>query len=225
MTVTAIVPVPAGLAERPEAVVAAVAGLSPLARIVRTLAKRCDVVVATAAAVADPVHEALAAQEFSSVRKVVATAPGERAQCVEAGLRGLVDGDAVVVHHIDWPLVGIGTLDRVIAALSDGAVAVMPATQVTDSVKTLRTDGSLSATLDRSRLRAVQYPRGFSARALASLVKSAGSSPFDELEVVLSTGTPLNLIEGDEEALRVELPTEAGYLAAVIQGSHDRAGR
>lgn len=181
--------------------------------------------VATAAVLADTVRETLAGQDLSRVRVVVAGSTGERARCVEAGLQGLDDHTAVVVHDIVWPILGAGLLDRVVAALHQGAVAVMPATPVTDSVKTIDAAGVLTATVDREQLRTVQYPRGFDAATLAVLLKHSGSEPFDELEAVLSSGTPLTIVEGDDEAVSVELPRDTDYLAALIEGRHDLADR
>ena len=67
----------------------------------------------------------------------------------------------------------------------------------------------------------MQYPRGFTADVLAQLVHRHRSGPFDELEAALSAGIPVTLIEGDDEALRVELPRDAGYLAALIATRQD----
>ncbi|MCH9729558.1 MAG: 2-C-methyl-D-erythritol 4-phosphate cytidylyltransferase [Actinomycetia bacterium] len=223
MAVTAILPVPIEFAGRREAVFASVAGVSPLARVVRVLGQRCDVVVACAAPLAGAVREALAGQNFSRIPVVVSVPNGERVQCVAAGLRELGEGDEVLVHDIGWPIVGVGTLDRIIASLRDGAAAVMPASPVTDSVKAIA-GGLLTATLDRSQLQTVQYPRGFAADVLAELVRRSGSGTFDELEAVLSTGTPLTFIEGDDEALSVDLPGDADYLAALIVGRQNLAG-
>lgn len=225
MAVTAILPVPIGFAGRRDAVFASVAGVSPLARVVRVLEQQCDVVVASAAPLAGAVREALAGQNFSRLPVVVSAPSGERVACLAAGLRGLAEGDEVVVHDIGWPIVGVGTLGHIIASLRSGAVAVMPASPVTDSVKAIDTGGLLTATLDRSQLRTVQYPRGFAADVLAKLVKRSGSDTFDELEAVLSTGTPLTFIEGDDEALSVDLPRDADYLAALITGRQNLPGR
>lgn len=225
MAVTAILPVPVGLAERRDAVLLPVAGMSPLVRIVRALETRCDVMIATAGVLADDVGEALVGQGLSRVRVVVSELPGGRAQCVAAGLRGIAGDEHVVVHDIRWPLVDVGTIDRVVIALRGGAVAVMPACPVTDSVKAITAGGLLTSTLDRSQLRTVQYPRGFDVKTLAQLVKHDRSGTFDELEAVLSEGTSLTLIAGDDEALSIELPRDADYLSALIEGRKDEAGR
>jgi len=225
VSVTAVLPVPARFDERRDAVFTSVAGTSPLVRVVRALGDVGDVVVAVAGPLFDAVREALAGDQYSTVRVVAAESPGERVECVAAGLRGLVDGNDVVVHDIEWPIVGVGTLNRMVAALRDGAVAVMPTRPVTDSIKVIGADGVLTATLDRSQLRTAQYPRGFDADVLALLVKRNGSGTFDELEAALSAGTPLTLVEGDDEALSVELPRDTDYLAALIEGRQDLTGR
>lgn len=224
MAVTAILPVPVGFADRRDAVFASVAGVSPLVRVVRALEERCDVVVATAGQLTDAVREALVGQHLSRTTVVTSPSTGERAQCVAVGLRALAGGDHVVLYDMGWPIVGTDTLGRIITALRGGAVAVMPVEPVTDSVKAISADGLLTATLDRSQLRAVQYPRGFAADVLTELVRQCGSGAFDELESVLSVGTPLTLIEGDDEAVRVELPYDARYLAALIEGRQDHLG-
>lgn len=221
MTVTAILPVPVRFTRRREAVFAAVAGTSPLDRAVRALEVTGDVVIAVAGPLADQVREALAGQSFSRVRVVVSEPPGERVHCVAAGLAIVADTSHVVVHDIEWPTAGTGVVDRVAAALREGAVAVMPSCPVTDSVKSVDPDGALTATLDRSQLRTVQYPRGFAADVLAQLVGLHRSGPFDELEAALSAGVPVSLIDGDAEALRVELPRDTDYLAALITTRRD----
>jgi len=225
VVVTAIVPVPARFAERREAVFASVAGLTPLVRVVLALAEAGDVVVAAAEPLADAVRETFVGKHFSAVRVVVSESPGERVQCVGAGLRALADGAHVVVHNIEWPMVGAGVLKRIVTTLDEGAVAVMPARPVTDSVKAVSPDGVVTGTLDRTRLRAVHYPRGFDAEVLALLVQRCESGSFDEFEAALSAGTPVTLIQGDDEALSVELPRDAGYLAALIEGRHDLTDR
>ena len=204
---------------------APVAGLSPLGRIVMALAGTVDVVVAAAEPLAGAVREVLVRHGLSAVRVAVAESPGERSQCVAAGLRAVADGNHVLVQDIEWPIVGAGVLERIVTTLQQGAVAVMPTRPVTDSVKMVSADGVVTGTLDRTTLRAVHYPRGFDAEVLALLVQHGESGSFDELEAALSTGTKVTLVEGDDEALSVELPRDTGYLAALIEGRQDLTDR
>ncbi|VEG56862.1 4-diphosphocytidyl-2C-methyl-D-erythritol synthase [Mycolicibacterium aurum] len=227
MTVTAILPVPESFARRREAVFAPVAGQSTLVRIVRTLASVGDVVVCTAGSLVDEVRNALAALELLPVRVVAADAPGERKHCIDAGLRALADGPRghVLLHDLAWPLVAPATLERVAAELRAGAVAVLPICPVTDSIKAVDARGVVTATVDRAQLRTVQYPRGFDAALLAQVISGTAADACDEVEAVLSGDVPVTLVEGDNDAMSVELPADAGYLAAIIADRGDRPDR
>jgi 2-C-methyl-D-erythritol 4-phosphate cytidylyltransferase len=93
---------------------------------------------------------------------------------------------------------------------------VMPALAVTDSVKAVDARGSVTGTLDRSMLRAVQYPRGFAVAQLSQLLAGCTSDEFDELDESLRTGTPITLVDGDSEAFAVELPRDTAFVEAII---------
>lgn len=217
MTVTAILPVPARYGQGRGAVFAAVAGRSPLARIVGALqAAGADVVVAAAAELVDPVREALAADGFP-MHVVAAESPGQQAQCVTAGLTTVPGGNAVVLHHIEWPIVATAVVERILAALSSGATVVVPVRPVTDSVKAVDDRGAVTATLDRAELRNAQYPRGYDRDVLAGLAKQWAPELFDDLAAATAAAQPVTLVDGDDEALSVELPRDADYLAAFIE--------
>ena len=117
--------------------------------------------------------------------------------------------DTVLVHDGARPLVDAATVARVLDALGS-ACAAIPAVPVTDSVRILLDTpdgGQRSASVDRSRLRAVQTPQGFRAGLLLdayALAREAGYSNFtDEAsiierffpdeEIVLTTGNPSNI--------------------------------
>lgn len=216
MTATAILPLPASLAERPEAMLTPVAGTSPLIRVVSALSDVASVVVAAAAALTVPVRELLAAEGFSDVPVLTADTPGGRAQCVTAALAATRPGTSVLVHDIGWPLVDAATARRVLAALRDGAAVVAPARPVTDSIKTVDRDGVVTATLDRAELQVLQYPRGFDAAVLTRAV-AAATDRGDELDIALAGGARIELVDGDVAALAVELPRDTGFLAALIE--------
>ena len=224
---TAILPIPAGLAQRREAVFAPVAGQSPLVSIVRTLMSVGDVVVAPAAPLADEVRESLTRQGLSPVQVRVAEGPGRRAHCVAAGLRALGEAPTgpVLLHDIAWPLIAPATLDRVTAALRGGARAVLPICPVTDSIKAVDPDGAVTATVGRAPLRTVQYPRGFDGEVLSMLVAQSAVDEFDDLDAVLAAEVSVTLVDGETDTIRIELPGDADYLAAVITTRNAGSGR
>ncbi|TRW78850.1 4-diphosphocytidyl-2C-methyl-D-erythritol kinase [Mycolicibacterium sp. 018/SC-01/001] len=225
MDVTAILPVPAGLADRADAVLTPVAGDSQLVRVVRALGELVPVLVATAPVLTEAVTELVAAHGFSRVPVVVAAAPGDIAQCVAAALAHDLVTDAVLVHDVGWPLVDPGVVDRLTSALRAGARWVVPARPVTDSIKVVGDDGAVVATLDRAELEVMQYPRGFAADVLRRTVDGAAAARFDDLDGELSARATLELVAGDPHAFGVELPRDADYLAAVIASRQSDSAR
>jgi 2-C-methyl-D-erythritol 4-phosphate cytidylyltransferase len=210
-----IVPLPATFVDNAAAVFDPLAGEAPLVRIVRTM--RGVAVVAVAEPLVDEVRESLAAQGLSAVDVAVAEDPGTRAQCLAAGLHHLKDQlRHVLIHDIRRPLAPATLRDRVIAGLQAGSRVVMPALAVTDSVKAVDAWGSVTDTLDRSTLRAVQYPRGFAADQLSQLLAGRTSDDFDELDESLRTGTAITLVDGDSDAFAVELPRDAAFVEAIL---------
>jgi 2-C-methyl-D-erythritol 4-phosphate cytidylyltransferase len=211
----AIVPLPAAYVDNAAAAFDPLAGEAPLARVVQTM--RGAAVVAVAQPLVGAVRESLAAHGLSAVGVVAAEDPGSRAQCLAAGLHYLKDQPRhVLVHDIRRPLAPEGVRDRVIAGLQAGSPVVMPVVTVTDSVKAVDAHGSVTATLDRSKLRAVQYPRGFTTGELSQLLDGRTSDEFDELDEALRVATPIMFVDGDADAFVVELPREAAFVEAII---------
>ncbi len=213
--VTAILPVPAHLADRADAVLSPAADESPLIRAVRALDGVAPVIVAAAPMLADAVRESVLSQDFSRVTVVTAAGPGDAAGCVAAALAH-GSASAVLVHDVGWPLVDPDVVHRLVAALKSGASWVAPGRPVTDSIKAVDGDGVIVATLNRAELEVVQYPRGFAADVLRRAVCGAAADRFDDLDAVLSTHATLELVAGDPHAFGVELPRDADYLAAVM---------
>jgi 2-C-methyl-D-erythritol 4-phosphate cytidylyltransferase len=224
MTVGAIVPLPSGV---DPAVFTSLGGDPVLARVVRALlgqgrVSQSHTVVVAVAPLATGVRECLAAHGLSQVAVAVAPQSGDRWVCVRAGLKYLAQEQfsisQVLLHDHRHPLAPPGVTDRVIDGLRNGGVVVMPSVVVTDSVKAVDELGSVSATVGRQSLRSIQFPRGFPVLALSELVGEDHLADFDELDAALRAGLPIATVEGDAEALRIELPVDAGLLAAIMAG-------
>jgi 2-C-methyl-D-erythritol 4-phosphate cytidylyltransferase len=211
----AILPLPNTFADNADAVFTPLAGDAPLVRVARTMLGAA--VIATAEPLVGAVRETLAAHGLSAVDVTVAEPPCSRAQCLAAGLQHLKDQPRhVLIHDIRRPLAPAGLRDRVIAALQAGSPVVMPVLAVTDSVKAVDESGSVTGTLDRSMLQAVQYPRGFAADHLAWLLAECITDEFDELDESLRTATPIAFVDGDSDAFVVELPRDAAFVEAIV---------
>jgi 2-C-methyl-D-erythritol 4-phosphate cytidylyltransferase len=219
----AILPLPASA--DPAGIFASVVGEAPLVRVVRTLLDRIAaprVVVAVAEPLVARVHDTLVARGWSAVAVVAVPAEGDRGQDIGAGLQYLVperlSSAPVLVHDHRHPLVPGEVTDRVIAGLRAGHRIVVPVVSVTDSVKSVDERGAVVGTIDRTTLRAVQYPRGFTASALAEMI-ALGSSD-DELGAALAAGVSIGTVDGHRDAVRFTLPDDAELLAAIITSRH-----
>lgn len=217
---SAIVPLPIAVGDIRAAVFTPLAGEPPLVRILRTMlgaAIEPAAVVATAEPLVDDVRKCLAAHGLS-VGVVVAA--GTRAQCLTAGLEYLerksISSRHVLIHDVRRPLASAGLSDRVIAELRRGSAVVMPTLPLTDSVKAVDARGSVTGTLARSLLRAVQYPRGFATDQLAQLLNQRVATEFDEVEEAIRAGVPIAVVDGDSDAFVAELPRDAAFVEAII---------
>jgi 2-C-methyl-D-erythritol 4-phosphate cytidylyltransferase len=217
---SAIVPLPIAVGDIRAAVFTPLAGEPPLVRILRTMlgaAIEPAAVVATAEPLVDDVRKCLAAHGLS-VGVVVAA--GTRAQCLTAGLEYLerksISPRHVLIHDVRRPLASAGLSDRVIAELRRGSAVVMPTLPLTDSVKAVDARGSVTGTLARSLLRAVQYPRGFATDQLAQLLNQRVATEFDEVEEAIRAGVPIAVVDGDSDAFVAELPRDAAFVEAII---------
>lgn len=146
-----------------------------------------------AAASLKAVCQAVAARTAVTVQ----TVPGgaERADSVRAGLaavRGLAGTaggpfgrHALLIHDAARPFVPPAVFSAVVTALGSGTVAVVPAVEVVDTIKSVaRAGAELSAeagaapeevtgTLQRTQLRAVQTPQGFDLTSLEAAHRRA----------------------------------------------------
>ncbi len=109
----------------------------------------------------------LFAAEDLGLPYVVAAGGPRRQDSVRNGLAALpADCDAVLVHDSARPFASASLISSLLDGLTAGADGVIPALAVTDTVK--RVDGhTVTETLVRSELRAVQTPQAFPRDILA----------------------------------------------------------
>ncbi|MEV0963901.1 MULTISPECIES: 2-C-methyl-D-erythritol 4-phosphate cytidylyltransferase [unclassified Streptomyces] len=148
-----------------------------------------------------------------------------RQESVRLGLEALPEGiGTVLVHDAARPLVPVDTVDAVIAAVLDGAPAVVPALPLTDTVKEVEPGEKgepepVVATPERARLRAVQTPQGFDRDTLLRAhrtVAVAGDGATDDAGMVERLGTPVVVVPGHEEAFKVTRPLDLVLAEAVL---------
>ncbi|MEV7190733.1 2-C-methyl-D-erythritol 4-phosphate cytidylyltransferase [Streptomyces sp. NPDC093510] len=151
-----------------------------------------------------------------------------RQESVRAGLDALPPGfDIVLVHDAARPLVPVDTVDGVIEAVRDGALAVVPALPLADTVKEVEPgepgpagqDGQpepVVATPERARLRAVQTPQGFDRATLVRAHETVTGQVTDDAGMVERLGLPVVCVQGHEEAFKVTRPLDLVLAEAVL---------
>jgi 2-C-methyl-D-erythritol 4-phosphate cytidylyltransferase len=211
------------LAGDPATAFSPTAGEAPLARVVRSVRTVADtrIVVATVAALAPDARTCLHSSGLGSAAVIVVSEPMTRRQLLSAGLKHLrIDRESstpVLICDVHHPLAQDAVAARVIAALRRGYDVVVPTVGVTDTVKTVDEEGRVLDTLDRSTLRSVQYPRGFTASALWDLVaRPNGAGDDDEFDAAMRADFGVGTVDGDPNAFRIELPRDAQLLEAII---------
>jgi 2-C-methyl-D-erythritol 4-phosphate cytidylyltransferase len=131
------------------------------------------------------------------------TGGATRAESVRAALEEVAEeAAAVVVHDAARPLVSETVIGRVLAPLSEGWDAAVPALPLPDTVK--RLDGiAVVETLDRTKLVAVQTPQAFVASVLREAFAGDVADASDCASLVERRGGRVCVVEGDPRLLKV----------------------
>lgn len=133
-----------------------------------------------------------------------------RSESVRNGLAALsADAERVIVHDAARPLVAPGLFTRCLAALDEGADAAIAAARVTDTVKEAGGDRRVVATLDRSRLWAIQTPQAFRREALERALAQPDEvlrAATDDAMLVEALGGHVVVVESSPANFKVTTP-------------------
>ena len=142
-----------------------------------------------------------------------------RTASVSAGLEALPPSAGVVlVHDAARALTPPDVFRRVAGAVAAGAPAVIPVLPVVDTVKVVEGD-IVTATPDRSALRAVQTPQGFDAgmlRAAHADIDPDDPTITDDAMLMEARGSAVRVVEGDPLAFKVTTPLDLVIAEAVL---------
>lgn len=141
-----------------------------------------------------------------------------RQESVRLALASLPDDvEVVLVHDAARPLVPVDLVEAVAAAVRAGADAVVPALPVADTIKAVDAGNVVTATLDRSGLRAVQTPQGFRRGVLeAAHLAAVTLDTTDDAGLVERAGGRVVVVMGAEEAFKVTRPLDLLLAEAVL---------
>jgi 2-C-methyl-D-erythritol 4-phosphate cytidylyltransferase / 2-C-methyl-D-erythritol 2,4-cyclodiphosphate synthase len=145
-----------------------------------------------------------------------------RQESVRLGLESLEHDppEKVLIHDGVRPLVSAALIDRVLAAL-DGALAVLPALPVTDTLK--RAEGGLvMGTVERAGLYRAQTPQGFAfAPILEAHRAQRGAALTDDAALAAAAGLPVRLVEGDEANLKITEVADLERASLLLAGAFE----
>lgn len=183
------------------------------------------VVVVTPATHESDFDEALAEFDPTLVTRVGGGA--ERSDSVRAGLAALdASCDAVLVHDAARCLAPPSLVARVLAALDDGADAVVPGVAVVDTIKLVEAREAqtvVASTPARAALRAIQTPQGFRRSALLA-AHACGADATDDAALVELAGADVVVVAGDDLALKVTTPLDMVLAEHLLAGADAVAG-
>lgn len=194
-------------AEIPKALVP-VAGESLLRRAVRGLLESRRVQHVVVAAPADGVDTVAAEVALFGAAVHVVPGGGERTDSVRRALSAIEricpEAEVVLVHDAARAFTPPSVIRAVVDEVVRGAPAVVPVLPLSDTVKEIDADsGEVVATADRSRLRAVQTPQGFSKGVLKAAYAAGGELATDDAGLVERIGQPVRTVPGHAHALKI----------------------
>ena len=205
---SAIVPLPAAVADNRAAAFVALAGDAPLARVVRTM-------LGPAAAAPDRRRDRQAADRRGprmpcGARIVVGGGRGRRrGRSAPMYRRGAgipcrrVDLDTVRTRSRLPASAGAGRRMRPGGgAAARGSAVVFPALPLTDSVKAVDSRGRVIGTVDRSTLPTAQYPRGFTGIGWRSWWRRARRMFSTKSRRRFAPALQITVVDGDPDAVR-----------------------
>jgi 2-C-methyl-D-erythritol 4-phosphate cytidylyltransferase len=136
-----------------------------------------------------------------------------RSASVREALRACPDGDPVVVHDAARPLAPARLFERALAQLErSDADAVIAAAPVSDTIKEVSAGHTVTRTLDRARLWAVQTPQVFRRDALERALIGASDAVLaaatDDAWLVEQAGGVVEVVASSPANLKITTPTD-----------------
>lgn len=163
-----------------------------------------------------------------TVPVVVVSGGATRAQSVTAALDAVQDAVAqprnpmadfpILVHDAARCETPPEVFARVTDAISQGDKAVIPVLPVTDTIVEVFPNGQqVARNLERSALRAVQTPQGFSWQTLRAAHERAREdgtleAATDDASLVAAMGVPVTTVPGSEKAFKVTVRADLRHL-------------
>ena len=150
---------------------------------------------------------------------VVVEGGATRSESVRRGLSAVPDdADVIIVHDAARPLASQALFRAVLNAVTmGGADGAIPALAVSDTIKVVDATRTVTATLDRTALVAVQTPQAFEA-ALLRRAHAGGTEATDDAALVEALGATVRVVPGDPRNLKITTPADLDTAEHLLRG-------
>ncbi len=195
-----------------------VRGISLLARAVRGLFDSGVVDAVVVAAPHDHYDEFVRLLAPFGARCDVVVGGHDRTSSVRLALDSVPPGayDVVLVHDAARAFTPGEVIRAVVAAVRGGAPGAVPALPVTDTIKVVDDAGVITATQDRSALRAVQTPQGFADAVLRAAYAAGFDAATDDAGLVEQLGERVSTVPGHQDAMKITTAFDLAVAEAVL---------
>ena len=140
-----------------------------------------------------------------------------RSDSVNVALKSLSPSTKyVLVHDAARALATSELAQRVLHGLTSGESAVIPALSVVDTIKEVDRDGYVRSTPDRSILRSIQTPQGFSVDVLKR-AHEASEDATDDAALVEALGVKVKTIPGEARAMKITNPEDIAMAVTLVR--------
>ncbi|MCX7912726.1 MAG: 2-C-methyl-D-erythritol 4-phosphate cytidylyltransferase [Dehalococcoidales bacterium] len=197
---------------------APLAGRPVLARVIDAFEACRDVdeiIIVTSQKNMERCRRLVAAEGWRKVREIC---PGgaRRRDSVAEGLKRLANPDWVIIHDGARPLVTAELISRGLAA-ARGTGSATAAIPVSDTVKLAAPDGTVSQTLPRQNLRAVQTPQVFRYDIIKKAHENAAPDVTDDASLVEGLGYQVALYPGAYDNIKITIPLDLIIAEALLK--------
>lgn len=128
------------------------------------------------------------------------------------------EAEIVLVHDAARAFASSSLFERVAAAVRKTQASVIPALEITDTIKRVSA-GQVQETVDRSSLRSAQTPQGFLAADLKRAYANASDDFTDDAALLQSQGKRVSFVVGEAEASKITTPEDLIGVLSRLNGA------
>lgn len=158
----------------------------------------------------------------SSQRATIVAGGETRTASVRSGLGALPAGTTrVLIHDAARAFTPTAVFDRVVSALQEGALGVVPELPVVDTLITVdRSSQVTGGALDRDALGAVQTPQGFDSQTLCAAYDAITGDFSDDAAVMRQAGHTVIAVRGDGDGFKITYPADIQRAVHLLAPEH-----